>query len=127
MPPELSRPSGVTPHDVRDAPCLIIHSNVLVAEDLRDILVSVGAPDVVTAISLDQAPLRPARLVMVSGSLEMIKASAQASYWTEQAIPVVLLDSERQNDEAVQAGFHPLDEPFRTEDVTELLAKLKVF
>ncbi len=109
------------------APCLIIHSNVLVAEDLSDILKGEGATDVLTGTDLAQAPLSPVRIVFVSGSAQPILESQQAALWAEHGTPVVLLNSIGDPELARRAGFHVLEEPFRTEDVTALLGSLRIF
>ncbi|WP_166486176.1 hypothetical protein [Jannaschia sp. CCS1] len=120
-------PLEMNANPVANAPCLIIHSSALVAEDLRDILESEGALEVLTAPDITQAPIAPARVVLVSGSLEKILDTPQAMYWRQHAIPVILVDSELQHVRATEAGFHTLNEPFRTEDVIHLLNKFNIF
>ena len=109
------------------APCLIVHPNPLVAEDLRDILTDEGAKNLVVVHALSEAPLDPVRLVVVSGPPETVLASPHASHWSAQDTPVILLNADRYEAQAKASGFHTLAEPFRTEEVTTLLRRLRAF
>lgn len=127
MPPDLSPPPEPTTPDATHARCIIVHPNVLVAEDLREILASAGAREVVAVRDIAQAPEGSARVVLVSGALDVLVQTPQVRGWTDHAVPVILLDSGHAAMGTAEAGFHTLEEPFRTEDVTALLARLEVF
>ena len=127
LPPDPSPPLEAPNDAFGDVPCIIIHPNVLVSEDLRDILISRGATEVLTATQISQAPLSPARLVMIAGKLETILATPQGLYWKEHGIPVILIEHDKDNEAAAEAGLHVLPEPFRDEDVVKTLERLQVF
>lgn len=115
------------PDFVASPPCLIIHPNALVAADLQDILESQGATEVLTFSELSQAPLEPARLVILSTAPEALLTSPYCTFWKSSETPVIMLDRGHSQLIAEQAWLHYMDEPFRTEDVTTLLRGLQVF
>ncbi|UWQ94883.1 hypothetical protein K3728_14445 [Rhodobacteraceae bacterium M385] len=112
---------------VASDPCLIVHPNALVATDLRDILESEGATEVLTFSDLSHVPLEPARLVILSAAPEALLESPHSAFWKSSETPVIMLDRGRLQPIAEHAWLHYLDEPFRTEDVTALLHGLQVF
>ncbi|GAB5448009.1 hypothetical protein [Gymnodinialimonas sp.] len=123
-----------TPDELRDppsgqanAPCIIIHSNVLVAEDLRDILMNAGAQNVVVYTDFADVTEDRATVVFASGGLERTLSAPQFDAWALNGTPVVLLDDGHRSEAASQHGLHLLNEPFRTEDVIALLTDLRVF
>ncbi len=117
----------VPPTGRRNAPCIIIHSNVLVAEDLRDILMNSGAQDVVVYSDFAEIMEDTAALVIASGGLERTLSAPQFDAWVRTGTPVILLEDEHRSDDAAKFGFHLLNEPFRTEDVVALLTDLRIF
>ncbi|MEX3016146.1 hypothetical protein [Gymnodinialimonas hymeniacidonis] len=110
-----------------DAPCIIVHSNVLVAEDLRDILMNAGAQDVVVYSDFAAIKEDVAALVIASGGLERTLRAERFDAWGRNGTPVVLLDVGQRSEDAAKFGLHVLEEPFRTEDVIELLTDLRIF
>ncbi len=119
-------PPPMPPSAIR-APCLVIHANVLVAEDLRDILIAEGADEVIVVKTLAEAPLSPARIAFVSASANAVLASPHTTFWAGQGTPVVLLGGLQRSSVSREAGYHVMNEPFRTEDITALLRRLQIF
>lgn len=97
---------------------------MLVAEDLRDILTDEGAEDIITAPSLSQVTAGAARVVFIAGARGKALATDQLRHWIDQATPVVFLDDICPEG---PANVHALAEPFRTQDVTDLLRRLHIF
>ncbi|WP_341864092.1 hypothetical protein [Gymnodinialimonas sp. 57CJ19] len=115
------------PKTVASSACLIIHPNTLVAFDLRDILEAEGATEVLTFTELSQAPLEPARLVILSTAPGILETSTHGAFWKFSETPVIMLNSGRMQPIADPAWVHFMDEPFCTEDVTALLHGLQIF
>ncbi|MBF9044324.1 hypothetical protein HKCCE4037_13355 [Rhodobacterales bacterium HKCCE4037] len=106
--------------------CVIIHSNRLIAEDLKQTLLAEGADEVVISSKLADVAAGVDAVVFIEGDAREIPTQPSVAAWLALETPVVALDGS--NGEAeVQPGVHILEQPFRSEHVIALLRQLKVF
>ncbi len=125
--PDTPKETAAPANGPTGATCIIVHPNVLVAEDLREILLSSGAHDVRVHRNLAEVGAAPVALVIVSDSLQGGLHTSHLDAWVQKGTQVILLGSNGPAGDPTSHGLHSLNEPFRTEDVVALVTKLGVF
>ncbi|AHM05135.1 hypothetical protein roselon_02837 [Roseibacterium elongatum DSM 19469] len=101
---------------------LVVHSTPLVAEDLREMLVSAGANRVELAISLpDETPPEPFETCFLSVSRDALSDITLLDRVARMAAHVVLIVGFLEAKPDLPPGFSVLSEPFRDADVLAAL------
>lgn len=106
--------------------CVIVHSSRLVAEDLRQLLLAEGASEVVMAKDRSSVTAQADAIAFVEGSHANLTDDGCVRAWRSMGTPVVALNGAPSSQIALD-GIYKLEQPFRTEDVVDLLKSLKVF
>lgn len=106
--------------------CVIVHTNRLVAEDLRQLLLALGADTVDIATALEEVRPGLDAVVFVEGAATALHDTPKIAEWHAAGTPVVAMNGRRGTDGPVR-GIHLLEQPFRSDDVVALLRDLKVF
>ena len=106
--------------------CVIVHSNRLIAEDLKQLLLAEGAHEVV--ISNRLADLSPGvdAVVFIEGDADAISNDPTVVAWLAFQTPVIAMNGSSDGN-GPKPGIHRLEQPFRSEHVVALLRSLEVF
>ncbi|MEJ6392128.1 hypothetical protein V8J82_02610 [Gymnodinialimonas sp. 2305UL16-5] len=105
---------------------VVVHPNLLVAEDLRQLLLSEGAASVVTAVDLDQIAAGSDAIAFIEGNVARLIELEAVQNWLQFGTPIVVLtDGSPQID--LPPGIYSLEQPFRSEQVQALLQQKVVF
>lgn len=116
-----------TPRKAPDGPCIVVHRNLLVAEDLKDVLISAGASDVLSFAVLEDAEGYAAQLAIVEAAgYEDVYMHPSVTHWIAMGTPVVVLNGHTGEPDP-SMGLYSLEQPFRSEDLNKILLKLSVF
>ncbi|QXT39111.1 hypothetical protein [Gymnodinialimonas ceratoperidinii] len=118
---------GTEPCTAAHLPCLVVHSNLLVIEDLRDILTQAGAGDIRSCTHVSKAPDTPMRLVIASVKSDVLQSAPQFATWKASGTPVVVLDSGQDPGLARHEWIYRQSAPFRSEELSALLHGLEIF
>ncbi|MEJ6389455.1 hypothetical protein [Gymnodinialimonas ulvae] len=105
---------------------VVCHGNPLVGEDLRQLLLSEGAGEVLVIRSLDEVQIESDAIAFVEGSAKLLLQAVQIQGWLRRGTPVVAMNG-CGGMASVPRGVHLLKQPFRSEDVQNLLTQVKVF
>ena len=106
--------------------CIVVHSNRLVSEDLRQLLLSEGAQEVVLVTRLEDVTAQPDAIAFLEANAATLDQLAQVQSWIRLGTPVVAMDGEPAL-ARTDAHIYTLAQPFRSEDVVEILHKASVF
>ncbi|WP_425093485.1 hypothetical protein [Tropicimonas sp. S265A] len=104
-------------------PCIIVHSNPIVAADLEELLRARGASDVRTARKLDVVCGHTAELAIVAGEVEQVLDDPAVRHWIAMGTPVIVLNGIRGASE-IGMGVHVIEQPFKEEHVQAILDQL---
>jgi hypothetical protein len=105
--------------------CVVVHSSRLVAEDLRELLMSEGAHEVVTARDMVDIDRRAACVAFVEGGAACIVKTAQVRHWRRTGAAIVAMNGAVSGLEPMDSVY-TLEQPFRSEDVIDILAKIRL-
>lgn len=101
----------------------IVHPNPVIADDLREILASLGFSDVQYALSLLGVPVDGVDAVIVQGDMATLSRSSHFVRWALTNVRVLVVDSD-----SVPPTDMPnvgrLRQPFRSEDVRDALKSI---
>lgn len=106
--------------------CIVVHSNRLVSEDLRQLLLAEGAGDILLASRIEDIAAQSDAIVFIEASASSLNDIAQVQTWMRLGTPIVAMNGEPTGSQPGGRVF-TLAQPFRTEDVLEILHQAAVF
>jgi len=109
-----------------EEPCVIVHKNPVVTEDLRELLTTCGATNIVILQDLNEAAGQGARLAIVEGDYDSVLRDPAVAGWIASGTPVLVLNDHLKQVEP-KTDVHSIVQPFRSEDVTDILKKIAFF
>ncbi|WP_224816394.1 hypothetical protein [Hasllibacter sp. MH4015] len=106
--------------------CIIVHENVIVAEDLREALMAEGANNIVIGRDVSQLGAQSPMVAFIAGQVDQVIRLPEVMEWRGHGAQIVVMPG-FVDDVELQDGIHILEQPFRSEQATGLIQKLKLF
>lgn len=101
----------------------VVHSQKVIAEDIREILMGLGRQDIHMVRRISDLPVVPAALIVIAADASAAECMTYLKLWSTERVPVVWLDGP-ESLAANLCNFVSLRLPFLPEDVAEALQQL---
>lgn len=103
---------------------LIVHDNAVVGEDMREALMDWGAIEVDVRCSLAETWGQDYAAAFFGLPIANIMHDHKVMRLSQCGTEIIVLNGDLPDSALAESGMHPLSQPFRGEDLIELLGRL---